>query len=391
MNDTNKPVITPIGRQTWIVGKDFKVEVPISNHPDRAWTGGELYGHGLSSWDKNKGVLTITGHADKEKSGHVVVYAEKDGDKVKHTIYYDAVLSPNPMEKYEINPENIPADLEPDEKITLWRYMSFGSLCEILMNDHIPLISIRNFSDKSEGAILREILSKLPGVYVDQIEYAIQKYFESVYISSWHISENENAAMWDRYTHGGEGVVIKTNAKLLLDCIPQQSFVPGTQRGWVMPAPPKIKEDAIKHGRTVIKKIEYIDNSPSDFEMRKEYVYNGYNKMCFFYKLEDFEDESEVRILTSGFQNQYGYAMLDPKSFQRRSTGEDPISFENSLSVKIGSANKLIQQIVISPHAHNKFIETVKQIINHINTHRASLGSELIQRDVVESRKKEWV
>ena len=25
--------------------------------------------------------------------------------------------------------------------------------------------------------------------------------------------------MWDRYTYGGEGVAIKTNAKLLLDCI----------------------------------------------------------------------------------------------------------------------------------------------------------------------------
>ena len=79
------------------------------------------------------------------------------------------------MEKYEINPGNIPPDLVADENITLWRYMSFGSLCEILMNDCIPLISIRNFSDKSEGAILREILSKLPDVYVDQIEYTIQK------------------------------------------------------------------------------------------------------------------------------------------------------------------------------------------------------------------------
>ena len=116
------------------------------------------------------------------------------------------------MKKYEINPKSIPPHLKKDKKMTLWRYMSFGSLCEILMNDHIPLISIRNFSDKSEGAILREILSKLSDVYVDQIEYTIQKYFESVYISSWHIPDNENAAMWDRYTHGGDGVAIKTNA-----------------------------------------------------------------------------------------------------------------------------------------------------------------------------------
>ena len=39
MNE-NKPVITPIGKQTWIVGEDFKVEVPISNNPDKAWAWG---------------------------------------------------------------------------------------------------------------------------------------------------------------------------------------------------------------------------------------------------------------------------------------------------------------------------------------------------------------
>ena len=295
------------------------------------------------------------------------------------------------MENYEISPENIPLDLEPNENIILWRYMSFSSLCEILMNDYIPLISVRNFSDKSEGSILREILSKLPDVYVDQIEYTIQKYFESVYISSWHISENENAAMWDRYTHGGEGVAIKTNAKLLLDCIPQQSMVPGTQRGWIMPAPPKIKEDAIEPGSAMIKKIEYIGNSPSDFEMRKEYFYNGYDKMCFFYKFVDFQDESEVRILTSGFRNQYSYAMLDPKSFQRHSTGKDPISFENSLSIKIDSANDLIQEIVVSPHAHDQFIKTVKQCIENINVCRQLEEKDLIECCVNESRRKVWV
>ena len=299
------------------------------------------------------------------------------------------------MEKHEINPESIPPDLEPDKKITLWRYMSFGSLCEILMNDCIPLISIRNFPDKSEGAILRGILSKLPDVYVDHIEFTMQKYRESVYVSSWHISKNENAAMWDRYTHGGEGVAIKTNAKLLLDCIPQQSFVNGGYIGLVMPEKPEPKEGAVLPARTIIKRVKYINNNPSDFEMREEYLHNGYDKMCFFYKFIDFQDEAEVRILTSPFVNPFGYALMEPNYFQNVSQksikGEEHIPFENSLSVKIGSANTLIQKIVISPHAHNKFIETVKQIIDHINTHRASLGSELIQCDVVESRRKEWV
>ena len=68
------------------------------------------------------------------------------------------------MAKFEINSQNIPSDLEPNEDIILWRYMGFSSLCQILMNNHIPLISVSNFSDKSEGIILKEILSKLPNI-----------------------------------------------------------------------------------------------------------------------------------------------------------------------------------------------------------------------------------
>ena len=120
------------------------------------------------------------------------------------------------MKSYEINFDTIPPDLEPDENITLWRYMSFSSLCEILINDHIPLISVRNFSDKAEGSILRAMLSKSPNAHPDSIQYAMQIYYESTHISSWHQADNENAAMWDRYTHGGEGIAISTTAKLLL-------------------------------------------------------------------------------------------------------------------------------------------------------------------------------
>lgn len=91
MSDRNQPVITPIDRQTWIVGEDFKVKVPISN-ADTAWAEGPLYGRGVHSWNQDEGILTITGHADRENSSYFDVIAEKEGNQVKHRIYYDAVL-----------------------------------------------------------------------------------------------------------------------------------------------------------------------------------------------------------------------------------------------------------------------------------------------------------
>ena len=296
------------------------------------------------------------------------------------------------MPNYEINYENIPLDLEPNEDITLWRYMSFSSLCEILMNNHIPLISVRNFSDKSEGAILNGILSKLPNIYQESVQYAMQKYYETTYISSWHKAENENAAMWDRYTYGGEGVAIKTNARLLLHCISAiETNRINRHEDFSDARLDTLAENQIFIPQLIIKPVKYMDNKPTDFEMERKYLRNGYDQLCFFYKLEDFEDELEIRILRS-IHSAYSYSQLHPSNFfnlDRRF--QSILPSQDSLQLAINSAGKLIQQIVVSPHAHNQFIKTVKQTIENINVYRQLLRTDLIKCDVIESRRKEWV
>ena len=308
------------------------------------------------------------------------------------------------MARFEINSKNVPPDLEPDESITLWRYMSFTSLCEILMNDHISLISVRNFSDKSEGAILKEILSKLPNTNRNSIEHTMQIYLESIHVSSWHNAKDENAAMWDRYTHGGEGVAIKTNAKLLLDCIPDIEIKESV--GFIKSEKGTKPEKICFPPKVLIKPIKYTGNKPSDFEMTEEQLEKGHAKLCFFYKMDDYKDESEIRILRSSFDNAYTYAREEPFAWQNlwqdvfqnmeRDLNITPpnnnLVFANSFSLQINSASKLIQQIVVSPHAHNQFIETVKQAIRHINFCRDSVQSPLIDPNIViESRRKDWV
>ncbi len=303
------------------------------------------------------------------------------------------------MENFEINFGNIPPDLEPDENIILWRYMSFSSLCEMLMNDHIPLISIRNFSDKSEGAILgailKEILPKSPYVFHNVIEYVMQTYYETTYVSSWHKAKNENAAMWDRYTYKGEGVAVKTNAKLLFNCIEaiknnqitdHQSFS-------------ELRLDALPEGSSVIpniiiKEVEYTDKNPTDFAMAAKYLHNGYDLLCFFYKLGDFRDEAEIRILRSTFQSAdilTAFLGID-FSFRKIDDALKKVSFpQNSLRLNIDSAGKLIQKIVVSPYAHNEFIKTLRQSIEVINQHRENLQVDLIECNIIESRRKVWV
>ncbi|MDE0471262.1 MAG: DUF2971 domain-containing protein [Ekhidna sp.] len=288
------------------------------------------------------------------------------------------------MAKFEINSQNIPPDLEPDKNITLWRYMSFASLCEVLMNDYIPLISIDKFSDKSEGIILREHISKQPNSYEDAIEYAIKTYYKSTYVSSWHESKNENASMWDRYTKGEEGVAIKTNAKLLHDSI---NMVKSNRIDTCELFKKLMAENEYLIPQLIIKRIKYIDSIPSDFQIDKQSLRQRYDLLSFFYKMDDYKDESEIRILKSESPSAYSYINLSSNQLMHFEKKER-INYTETLQLKIESASILIQKIVVSPYAHSQFIDTVKQTIRRINFCR---NSPIDPNIVIESRRKGWV
>ena len=299
------------------------------------------------------------------------------------------------MSKYEINFGSIPPDLEPDENTTLWRYMSFSSLCEIVVYNYIPLINISKFRDKSEGVILKEILSKTYNTPEYIVQYAMQRYYETIYVSSWHKAQDENAAMWDRYTYGGEGVAIKTNAKLLIDCINSAGEPPAE-----IPITPneyfsdenvnkreQEKPNVIHIPWVIIKSVKYINNNPKDFEMDRIYLENVYDLLCFFYKLEDFKDEAEIRILRSVFGNAFMYAKIPPNESPNHDSGVT----KDAVALPINSVSKLIQQIVVSPYAHSNFINIVKEFIGKSQIRRPSGQIERIECDIVESRQSRWI
>ena len=200
--------------------------------------------------------------------------------------------------------------------------------------------------------------------------------------------------MWDRYTYDSEGVAIKTNAKLLLDCIkdikinrifPHHYFSDTSLD--------KLPENSIRIPQLIIKSVKYTNNNPANFDMKEKYLHNGYDKLCFFYKLEDFKDESEIRILRGTFANPYSFSAFDLSMIlqnEKHLQSQLPKS-QDSIPLEINSANKLIQQIVVSPHAHNQFIKTIEQSIVSINLLRQIQRVDMIECDIIESKRKEWV
>ncbi len=293
------------------------------------------------------------------------------------------------------------SDLQPDENIKLWRYTSFSSLCEIIMYNHLPLINVGKFTDKSEGVILKETLCKLEGVSELNVDFVMRLYYNSILVSSWHKSENENAAMWDRYARNGEGVAIKTNAKKLLNCIEyHKSIYENTNRkinignetrDIIMDYTKSIRP--IPADRCFIKEIEYTHTQPSNFEINKSDLEKGYDILTFFYKMEDFKDEKEVRILYPyGWKGSiYGILenadKMDVRIFGNsgfireqslRSASETP----REIKINIGSAYNLIDKIVISPYAHTNMIKTVQDVVNSITDQKFKIE---------ESKRTNWV
>ena len=285
------------------------------------------------------------------------------------------------MSKYEINHTNIPNDLEYDENIKLWRYMNFSSLFEILMNNEISLININKFVDKSEGSILKQILHDLPYATEFTVSYAMRHYYRTTYVSSWHRAKDENASMWERYTYGTEGVAIKTNAKRLYDCIKK----PGHYH--CIMGPGSIKEGHLNCvPQTFIKSVKYTNDFPRDFKMDEENLDLGCDRMCVFYKMKEFKDEAEVRILRSyshGIHKSMLHAdkMLAKKVYEEEKWLNGNNINEHVMPLSIGSARELIERIVISPKAHESTIKTIKKLCEN-----------WIDPDIIfESREKEWL
>ena len=283
------------------------------------------------------------------------------------------------MEKLKIH-EN----LSSDKNITLWRYTTVSTLYEILINNYIPMPSIINFNDKSEGIILREMIDSIS----DELtaEFVMQIYLNDIAVSSWHKSKNENAAMWDRYAKNGEGVAIKTNAELLVNCVYNHNFnLPHINSDNIDSDDPYNKN---MYNRLVVKEIQYTKTNPSNFKIPNntlllteplnfdkpyDMLRHGYDITCFFYKMIDFKDEQEVRVLftdTWGLINTVGEfsdKFMNLRYRESHSFYQDAKKRGNQgYKMNIGTPNNLIEEIIISPYAHKNMINTVQDIVNKI-------------------------
>ena len=230
---------------------------------------------------------------------------------------------------------------EPEDNTIIWRYVDFTKFISYLEKKALFFVRSDQLSDKYEGKftetdsnIWEEKLK--PKTKLNQMEI-YDRFRKIVNISSWHINDNESAAMWETCLQSNEGVAIKSTFKRLKDSF---NFH---------------KEDEIHIG-----KVKYIDYS-------KDTIPTGNIFNPFLYKRKAFEHEKELRAVIMKFASQdetYGKHILyvDPKWFG--------IHVKTDLDV-------LIDKIVVSPSVPDWFIDLVLSIVKKYGLIKKVEQSEL--------------
>lgn len=111
---------------------------------------------------------------------------------------------------------------KPAPETTIWRYIDLERFISLLHTRSLFLCRLDAFRDPWEGTWPRSVVE---GVKTNWTEGRGDNFLKmtnnlktSYYVSCWHSSRSESAALWDLYS-GKSGVAIKSSVKLLQNSI----------------------------------------------------------------------------------------------------------------------------------------------------------------------------
>ena len=272
------------------------------------------------------------------------------------------------LSKYEIK------DLEPSEDRILWRYTDIPSLVEMLTHRYLPLVKISCLSDQTEGAFLKCALDKLPQATDIGKGFLFDLYKNITFVSCWCEHKHELAPMWERFSPR-DGVAIKTNAKRLFESL----------------TPPRGSEFKIRY-------VEYISENPNDILSELTEInsddFDEFQHDLFFYKMSDFKDEREVRILWGGEHKKFSElaSAVQPTNLHevQRIMNTYLVPSEDIIQARMSPMAELITEIVISPSARSGIQKTIHHLIKILNILRSEIQEPPLPIEVNESRRKMW-
>lgn len=181
---------------------------------------------------------------------------------------------------------------EPDENVSIWRYMSLPKFMSLIYEQALFFSSIetlKRYEPYEASFTSRELefftetqelylQSKLTVDFLEQERTSKKAFNLTMFVNCWHQNDDENAAMWKLYVPEGEGIAIKTTFRRLT-----QSFRP-------ILLPDENGEATIP--LILAGKVLYIDHRNSSNELELN-IFNSVMRKSKYY-----EYEREIRAVT---------------------------------------------------------------------------------------------
>ena len=209
--------------------------------------------------------------------------------------------------------------VQPENKHSVWRYMSFEKFANILATESLFFSSADEYDDKFEGYIPELIMQYYTSAGAPTVP-ALRQY---IMCTCWHHNNEESMAMWDKYHLRNNGIAIKTTMGNLKSSLPDE---------------PNIFIGKVNY------EVESIENQSRAkiLEDRENLLYYPY-----FYKRKPFEYEHEVR------------AIIDIESIPRDGTYKSGKPLKIDVKTLIGKDS----EVIVSPHADKWIAETLELIV----------------------------
>ncbi len=213
-----------------------------------------------------------------------------------------------------------------DENAAIWRYLDFTKFVSLLDKKALFFSRADKLEDPFEGSYSKANVKMRPEVYKDippnKLLTLVELYKELVshtFISCWHLSEHESAAMWKLYLKSNDGIAIRSTFGQLKRCFSDENR------------------------NIYIGRVKYID-------YENDWMPEGNALYPFVHKRRSFEHEQELRAVIQefSFNSNGGINLYKPLLY-------DGIYIQVDLDV-------LLDRIYVAPTSPQWLLELVKSV-----------------------------
>ena len=211
----------------------------------------------------------------------------------------------------------------------IWRYLDFTKFVALLDRKALFFARADSFHDPFEGSWTKKNFDSMAKALKDlddtgaiQIRDFFRRIRKYTFISCWHLSNHESAAMWELYLKSNEGIAIQSSINRLGE---------------------ELKKNYSRND-LYISRVKYVDYSTF-------FMPEGNILAPFIHKRKSFEHEREVRAIIQQLPSSGGtidWNIKPPK---------------NGINISV-DLNAIIETLYVSPTSPKWFNELAKSIMS---------------------------